>query len=113
MPLKMLILTYDAPMFQNCSRCLLFLGCKMISSLLSIETCVHVIDNGINEISFRVGMYHVCKNEKQLIKFVRPNYKHYTYVDSSCDPGHPSYRDGIYIINTILTLLSACMDIRW
>ena len=59
--------TYVLPLFQSCNRCLL--GCKVISSLLSIKIRVHVIDNSI-----RGGRVErdAGGDEKQLIKFAWP-----------------------------------------
>jgi len=44
----------------------------MISSLLIIEICVHVIDNGNNEIRGGRVEWDAGGDEKQLIKFAWP-----------------------------------------
>jgi len=51
----------------------------MISSLLSIEMRVHVIDNGNNEIRGGGVEKDAGGDEKQLIKFAWPNRTHRTF----------------------------------
>jgi len=49
----------------------------VISSLLNIEICVHVIDNGNNEIRSSGIERDAGGDEKQLIKFAWPYYQIY------------------------------------